>query len=109
MKQIIHLWNYTTQEDTLHAALAKEAQKTGSMSALYVTKAIAAYEEPVEITFVSAHAMNLPEDQTHDVEKATIAGLMTAVQHEWYVLSRCDVLIFLWQNRMLSVFMHHQS
>lgn len=83
MKQIIHLWNYTTQEDTLHAALAKEAQKTGSMSALYVTKAIAAYEEPVEITFVSAHAMNLPEDQTHDVEKATIAGLMTAVQHEW--------------------------
>lgn len=63
--------------------MAKEAQKTGSMSALYVTKAIAAYEEPVEITFVSAHAMNLPEDQTHHVEKATTTGLMTAVQHEW--------------------------
>ncbi|MCY7732830.1 amino acid adenylation domain-containing protein [Bacillus safensis] len=90
VKQIIHLWNYTTQEDTLHAASAKEAQKTGSMSALYVTKAIAVYEEPVEITFVSAHAMNLPEDQTHDVEKATTAGLMTAVQHEWpFIKVRC--------------------
>ncbi|KPN13027.1 non-ribosomal peptide synthetase [Bacillus australimaris] len=90
VKQIIHLWNYTAQEDTLHAAMAKEAQRTGSMSALYVTKAIAAYEEPVEITFVSAHAMNVLEDQTHHVEKATTAGLMTAVQHEWpFIKVRC--------------------
>ncbi|WP_144481912.1 non-ribosomal peptide synthetase [Bacillus pumilus] len=90
VKQIIHLWNYTKKEDILQAALAKEAQKMGSMSALYTTKAMAAYEEPVEITFVSAHAMNLPEDQTHHVEKVTTAGLMTAVQHEWpFIKVRC--------------------
>ncbi|KEP25300.1 non-ribosomal peptide synthetase [Bacillus zhangzhouensis] len=83
VKQIIHLWNYTNQKDKLHVAVAKEAQKAGSMSALYLSKTVAVYEEPVEITFVSAHAMNLPEDQTHDVEKATTVGLMTAVQHEW--------------------------
>ncbi|PRO40487.1 non-ribosomal peptide synthetase [Bacillus sp. LLTC93] len=83
VKQIIHLWNYTNQKDKLHVAMAKEAQKTGSMSALYLSKTVAVYEEPVEITFVSAHAMNLPEDQTHDVEKATTVGLMTSVQHEW--------------------------
>ncbi|MDR0126242.1 non-ribosomal peptide synthetase [Bacillus zhangzhouensis] len=83
VKQIIHLWNYTNQKDKLHVAMAKEAQKAGSMSALYLSKTVAVYEEPVEITFVSAHAMNLPEDQTHDVEKATTVGLMTSVQHEW--------------------------
>ncbi|QGX67142.1 amino acid adenylation domain-containing protein [Bacillus sp. ms-22] len=83
VKHIIHLWNYTNQEDKLHVAKAKQAQKTGSMSALFLTKAISVYEEPVAITFVSAHAMNLPEDHTHDVEKATTAGLLTAVQHEW--------------------------
>lgn len=83
VKQIIHLWDYTNQEDQLQVTRAKKAQKTGSMSALFLTKAIAVYEEPVAITFVSAHAMKLPEDQKHDVEKATTAGLMTAVQHEW--------------------------
>ncbi|MGY5190345.1 UNVERIFIED_CONTAM: hypothetical protein FO487_21445, partial [Bacillus amyloliquefaciens DSM 7 = ATCC 23350] len=39
---------------------------------------------------VSAHAMNLPEDQTHHVEKATTTVLMTAVQHEWpFIKVRC--------------------
>ncbi|PCK23143.1 non-ribosomal peptide synthetase [Bacillus pumilus] len=90
VKQIIHLWNYTNQEDTLHVPMAKQAQKTGSMSALFLTKAIAVYEEPVAITFVSAHAMKLPGDQAHHVEKATTAGLMTAVQHEWpFIEAQC--------------------
>ncbi|MEK4317564.1 non-ribosomal peptide synthetase [Bacillus sp. FSL R7-0229] len=83
VKHIIHLWNYTNQEDKLYVAKAKQAQKTGSMSALFLTKAISVYEEQVAITFVSTHAMNVPEDHIHDVEKATTAGLMTAVQHEW--------------------------
>ncbi|MCV6900855.1 hypothetical protein OE165_27875, partial [Escherichia coli] len=44
----------------------------------------------VEMTFVSAHAMNLPEDKVHHVEKATTAGLMTAVHHEWpFIKVRC--------------------
>ena len=69
VKHIIHLWNYTNQEDKLYVDKAKQAQKTGSMSALFLTKAISVYEEQVAITFVSAHAMNVPEDQIHDVEK----------------------------------------
>ncbi|MFJ5965681.1 amino acid adenylation domain-containing protein [Bacillus sp. NPDC093026] len=83
VKQIIHLWNYTNHQDPLHVDMAKQAQCTGSMSALFLTKAIAAYEEPVTITFVSSHAMKLPGDKKHDVEKATTAGLMTAIKHEW--------------------------
>lgn len=83
VKHIIHLWNYTNQEDKLYVSKAKQAQKTGSMSALFLTKAISVYEEQVAITFVSAHAMNVPGDHIHDVEKATTVGLMTAIQHEW--------------------------
>ncbi|MFS0655873.1 amino acid adenylation domain-containing protein [Bacillus sp. 179-C3.3 HS] len=84
VKQLIHLWNYTHKQDQhVNVDMAKQAQSTGSMSALFLTKALAAYEEQVAITFVSSHAMQLPEDEKHDVEKATTAGLMTAVQHEW--------------------------
>ncbi|OLP65656.1 Linear gramicidin synthase subunit D [Bacillus pumilus] len=83
VKQVIHLWNYTNHQDKLHVTMAQQSQQIGSMSALFLTKAIAVYEEPVAITFVSTHAVHVPGDEKHDVEKATTAGLMTSVQHEW--------------------------
>ncbi|MGE6631996.1 amino acid adenylation domain-containing protein [Bacillus sp. NPDC077027] len=90
-KHIIHLWNYTEKEAVLHVEEAQQAQSRGSFSALFLTKALAAYDqEPITVTFVSAHAMKLPQDQKHDVEKSTTAGLMTAVEHEWpHIQTKC--------------------
>ncbi len=63
--------------------LGKEGEKMGRMSGLYRTKGMGGYEEGVEISFVSADAMNLGEDERHHVEKGRRGGLMRGVEDEW--------------------------